>query len=86
MESRPRTGSPGLRKPRPKKSGSAKMRAYRARMRAAGMRQVQIWVPDSASPSFRREVRRQSLLVSRGSTEGEVLREIEALADLDGWR
>jgi hypothetical protein len=80
------TSSPRRRKPRPKKSASAKMRAYRARMRAAGMRQVQIWVPDSTSPAFRREVRRQSRLVSRASTEGGVLREIEALADLDGWR
>jgi hypothetical protein len=61
------------------------MRAYRERMRAAGMRQVQIWVPDSTSPSFRREVRRQSLLVSKGGGERALLEGIEAVADLDGW-
>jgi hypothetical protein len=61
------------------------MRAYRERMRAAGMRQVQIWVPDSTSPSFRRELRRQSRLVSRHPLESEAVRDIEALADLDGW-
>jgi hypothetical protein len=61
------------------------MRAYRERMRAAGMRQVQIWVPDSSSPSFRREVRRQSLLVSKGAGERALLAGMEAVADLDGW-
>jgi len=56
-------GASGKLRPRAK-GASAKMRAYRQRMRAAGMRQVQIWVPDSKSPSFRREVRRQSLVAS----------------------
>ncbi len=62
------------------------MRAYRERMRAAGMRQVQIWVPDATSPSLRREARRQSLLVSRSPGEEDALRDIEALADLDDWK
>lgn len=61
------------------------MRAYRERMRAAGMRQVQIWVPDSTSPSLRREARRQSLLVSRSASEPEAVADIEAIADLEGW-
>ncbi len=88
MESRPRGPSPHPKKrlKREKKSPSAKMRAYRARMRAAGMRQVQIWVPDSSSSKFRREVRRQSLLVSRSLGDADALRDIESLADLEGWQ
>jgi len=62
------------------------MRAYRERMRAAGMRQVQIWVPDSTSASLRREARRQSLLVSRSPAEERALQDIEALADLEDWK
>jgi hypothetical protein len=84
MESRARTGT--ARQPKRRKvSASNKMRAYRERMRAAGMRQVQIWVPDSTSASLRREARRQSLLVSRGTGEAGALGDIEAIADLDGW-
>jgi len=79
-----RTGT--ARQPKRRKvSASNKMRAYRERMRAAGMRQVQIWVPDSTSAALRREARRQSLLVSRSTGEAGALRDIEAIADLDGW-
>jgi hypothetical protein len=85
MDGGTRRRSTGQRKPR-RKSATAKMRAYRERMRAAGMRQVQIWVPDSTSPSLRREARRQSLLVSRSPAEEQALRDIEALADLEDWK
>ena len=84
MASRARTGT--VRQPRRRKaSASNEMRAYRERMRAAGMRQVQIWVPDSTSASVRREARHQSLLVSRGTGEAGALANVEAITDLDGW-
>ena len=38
--------------------------AYRARMRAQGLRPVQIWVPDVRSPDFAAEAHRQSALVA----------------------
>ena len=84
METRTRTG-PARQPKRRKATASSKMRAYRERMRAAGMRQVQIWVPDSTSPSLRREARRQSLLVSRSPGESEAVADVEAIADLEGW-
>ena len=37
-----------------------KVRDHRARMRARGMKLVQMWVPDTNSPAFRAEARRQS--------------------------
>ena len=37
--------------------------AYRARMRAQGLRPVQIWVPDVRAPEFAAEAHRQSELV-----------------------
>ena len=85
MDGATRRGTPEKRKPR-RKPASDKMRAYRQRMRAAGMRQVQIWVPDATSPSLRREARRQSMLVSRSPGEEEALRDIEAMSDLDDWK
>lgn len=41
-----------------------KVRAYRARLRAQGMRPITIWVPDMRSPKFAAEARRQCLLAN----------------------
>jgi hypothetical protein len=40
------------------------VRVYRAKMKQQGFRQVSIWVPDTNSPKFRKECRRQSRLAS----------------------
>lgn len=52
-------------------SPTEKARRYRERMRRKGLRPVQIWIPDITSPDIAREVRRQSLLVSRGAPPEE---------------
>lgn len=41
-----------------------KVRAHRARLRAQGLRPVQIWVPDVRSPGFAQEAHRQSASVA----------------------
>ncbi|HOV84883.1 MAG TPA: antitoxin MazE family protein [Syntrophobacteraceae bacterium] len=63
-----------------------KMQRYRERLRSAGLRPVQVWVPDTSAPGFAEEARRQSLLVSRSPSEEEALDFIEAAADTDGWK
>jgi hypothetical protein len=40
----------------------------RAKLRAAGLRPVQIWVPDTRTPGFAEECRRQSALISASET------------------
>jgi hypothetical protein len=47
------------------KSSAAKVRAHRDRLRQAGLRPVQIWVPDVRSPRFAAEAHRQSRAVAR---------------------
>lgn len=49
----------------PSKSSRDKVRAHRQRLRAQGLRPLQIWVPDMSSPTLIREARRQSLAVAR---------------------
>jgi hypothetical protein len=49
-----------------------KLRAHRQRLRAQGMRPIQIWVPDVHSPEFAAEARRQSLLVSQSPEEADI--------------
>jgi hypothetical protein len=46
------------------KSTNLKVRDHRARLRAKGLRPIQIWVPDARSPSFQLEAHRQSLAVA----------------------
>ena len=58
---------------------------YRARMRRAGFRLVQLWVPDTRAPRFAAECRRQSKLAARHPHEAEILTEIESLQDDGGW-
>jgi hypothetical protein len=50
-------------------SSRDKVRAYRKRMRAKGMRLVQMWVPDTRTPAFAAEAHRQSLRAARSSME-----------------
>ena len=48
-----------------------KVREHRQRLRAKGMRPIQIWVPDVHAPAFAAEARRQSLLANASPEEAE---------------
>jgi Protein of unknown function (DUF3018) len=37
----------------------------RAKLRAAGLRPIQIWVPDTTRPGFAEECRRESVLIAQ---------------------
>jgi len=53
----------------------------------AGLRPVQIWVPDTRRPDFGAECQRQSRLAAeadRADTDMQHFMD-EALADVDGW-
>jgi hypothetical protein len=59
-----------------------KVRSYRERMRARGLRPVQIWVPDTRSEKFRAEAHRQSLVIARSEGEAADQAFIDAVSDL----
>ena len=66
-------------------STSEKTAKYRERLRAQGLRPVQIWVPDTRSKTLAEEVRRQSLRVSR-KDESDLMDELEmAAAQTEDW-
>jgi hypothetical protein len=56
-----------------------KVREHRQRLRAQGMRPIQIWVPDVHSPEFAAEARRQCLLANASPEEAEVQAWIDSL-------
>ena len=49
----------------------------RKRMREQGMRPIQIWVPDTRSPSFAKIVRKQCLALRNDPQEKEIMDWIE---------
>jgi hypothetical protein len=75
-----RIGAP---KPGASPSSRDKVEAYRARMRAQGMRPIQIWVPDTRSETFKAEARRQCLAVAASPQAAEDQAFIESL--FAGW-
>lgn len=62
-----------------------RVQRHRAGLRAAGLRPVQIWVPDTRRRGFAEECRRQSRLLREDPQESETSSWLEAVADTEGW-
>jgi hypothetical protein len=63
-----------------------RVKKRRAALHKAGLRPVQIWVPDTRRPDFKRECQRQARLVAQADlADVELLTLLDqSLADLDG--
>jgi len=71
-----------------KKDGSSResVRRYRDRMRRAGLRLVQLWLPDTRAPGFAGECRRQSRAAAKDRrAEDEAMTWIDETRDTDAW-
>ena len=64
------------------KRSREKVRAHRERLRAQGLRPIQFWVPDTRSPEFAAEARRQSRLVASSPYEADDQAFIDSITDL----
>lgn len=67
---------------------SERVQKRREILRAAGLRPVQIWVPDIRRPGFVAECRRQAALVAQADERDTELSDFmnAALTDLDEWK
>jgi len=65
------------------KSSRDKVSAHRKRLRAQGLRPIQIWVPDTRSPRFIKQARQQSRAVASSAHAGEDQAFIASLGELD---
>ena len=68
-------------------SVAARVQKRREALRMAGLRPVQIWVPDTRKPNFSAECRRQSRLAAQSDMQDKELLDFmeDALTDVDGW-
>lgn len=66
---------------------AVRVQKRRTALRMAGLRPVQIWVPDTRRPDFAAECKRQSNLASQADmADVDMLGFMEAaLSDMDGW-
>jgi len=55
-----------------------KFRAYRARKKAQGLKQIRMWVPDVNAPGFKALLEREVEILRASRTEKEALDFIEA--------
>lgn len=60
---------------------SQRVQEHRDRLRAAGLRPVQLWVPDTRGPRFAEACRRQAQMVASADAKDWM----EEVQDTEGW-
>ena len=69
--------------PKSSRATNDKVRRHRARLREQGLRPLQVWVPDTRTPGFAEEARRQSLAVAASAHAEADQRFVDAISELD---
>ena len=64
-----------------------RVQKHRNSLRSAGLRPVQIWVPDTRKPGFSEECARQSSVVAQSDSTDQAIDHLlnESARDIDGW-
>jgi len=63
-----------------------RVRRHRQKLRDSGLRQIQLWVPDTRNPEFQKECRRQAQLLKEDPEGRAVLAWSEELSELADWQ
>jgi hypothetical protein len=64
-----------------RQSSRDKVRVHREKLRAQGLRPIQIWIPDTRSAAFKAEAHRQSLAVARSALAAEDQAFVDAISE-----
>ena len=65
---------------------SKRVKKHREALRAAGLRPLQIWVPDSRRPGFAQECRRQSRKLLKDPNEKRILNWLAKAVATEDWK
>jgi hypothetical protein len=61
------------------------VRKHRRNLKRAGLRPIQIWVPDTRNPKFAEECKRQSQIIADSQREKEIINWLDRVRDTKGW-
>lgn len=66
---------------------NSRVQKHRNSLRSAGLRPIQIWVPDTRKLGFAEECARQSSVVAQSDSTDEAIDHLlnESARDIDGW-
>ncbi|PHR62618.1 MAG: hypothetical protein COA47_03470 [Robiginitomaculum sp.] len=64
-----------------KKTSAEKVQAHRSRMRAKGLRPVQIWVPDTRSADFAKQAKLQARAIAASALDQPDQEFIDAISE-----
>ena len=57
-------------------SSTKRVQKHRAKMRAAGLKRVTLWLPDVNAPGFREQIARDIEAIKKSAEEKIILREL----------
>lgn len=63
----------------PARSSASKVRQHREKLRAQGLRPIQMWVPDVNDPKIKEQIRREARLIAHSPHEKDDLAFVESL-------
>ena len=69
--------------PKSSQATHEKVRRHRTRLREQGLRPLQVWVPDTRTPGFAEEARRQSLAVATSVHAEADQQFVDAISEID---
>lgn len=66
---------------------NSRVQKHRAALRMAGLRPIQIWVPDTRRPGFAEECHRQCRLAAEADAVDTDMQQFmdDAITDIEGW-
>ncbi len=67
-------------------TGAERVRKHRAKMKAAGLKPVTIWVPDVNSPEFKAQLERDIAIINADPESRQVMEDMLELADFTDWK
>lgn len=60
-------------------SSAKKVRTHRAKLRAQGLRPIQIWVPDVNDPKIKEQIKQEARLIAHSASEKDDLAFIDSI-------
>ena len=66
-------------------NSTKRVQKYRAKMKAAGLRRVTLWVPDVNAPGFKEQLARDIAMINASADEKVILEELSNI-EIEGWK